>query len=1038
MANRSDVTRQLSIFINDKQVVNSLGGVTRALSATNNQIRNLDRSSATFEQDLARLSAQSDELRERQAALREEIDSTTDSLGAASGAFSNLFTGLSSGNLPLAAQGLTGIKTAIIATTKAAWAFVSTPVGAAIAALAGVVAITKQWYDYNKELSKATQLTAAITKLTGDELDTTRQRAKAIANTFEQDFEELLNASSALVSEFGISYQEAFDSIEDGLAKGGYANEEFLESLREYPTFFAQAGYSIKEFQNLLNTGADLSIYQDKLPDAIKEFALSVNEQTTAVSEALQNAFGTQFTDRLLKGVKDGSISVKEALVLVANEAERVGLNSQQAAQLTADLFRGAGEDAGGALKIFNAVNLSLENQKRPLTELEKNFKELTAKAKEAAEAEERAFGSKGFAKWEKNFTMFFSAVKREFYDFVYVLGNGQAALDNQKANQRKAESEKRVNESNLKNYKEFLDGQKKALGERYDFEAAKAIYLSVIREKYAEATANSLANLDTREVERLNAQMKVVEKYAEKAKATTNKNNIADIKAQQEADKKLAQEREKAAKDAAKAAKAAEEKAAKEATDQAKALAKSGLDLYVANNLSKIDNDRLLTDISVKEELKRLNNIRDASLKELAVATGSNELIIALKQKQGVELNAMDQAYLAGKKKLENEAAQAIANVNQKFRKQEADYLKAKEDRQKAHNDRLVSMEQETTDAALQKLFSNADYLAEFELEKQRQRDEAKLRAAQEATDADIERLRQYELDKAVLAEASAEEIAAINARFDEQKIDTADNTEAVIAATRKKYELAQQKTGIAMLDFFIGLKNSEIKWSDMTEQQKLALTKQGLNMAADMFNKGSGAWKALKIAEAGIATAQGAINAYQSMAGIPIIGPALGAVAAGVVTAYGIKQVKEITKTKIEKQPKFFYGGYTGNKAVDNDEYGKVTGVVHDGEYVIPKAMLQVPEVARTAEWLEAKRTGSSSATGTIAPPAPGGGAAAPDSNDKEFNNTMQATLQAILYRLDNPVAPNLVMGYQEVESINKMSSEIDASGNYGQLNE
>jgi hypothetical protein len=44
----------------------------------------------------------------------------------------------------------------------------------------------------------------------------------------------------------------------------------------------------IKDFQNLVNSGIDLAIYQDKLPDAIKEFALSVNEQTKGVSDALK------------------------------------------------------------------------------------------------------------------------------------------------------------------------------------------------------------------------------------------------------------------------------------------------------------------------------------------------------------------------------------------------------------------------------------------------------------------------------------------------------------------------------------------------------------------------------------------------------------------------------------------------------------------------------------------------------------------------------------------------------------------------------
>jgi hypothetical protein len=71
--------------------------------------------------------------------------------------------------------------------------------------------------------------------------------------------------------------------------------------MREYPTLLQQ---DIQwDFQNLVNSGIDLAIYQDKL-DAIKEFALSVNEQTKGVSDALKNAFGASFTTTLLKGIR--------------------------------------------------------------------------------------------------------------------------------------------------------------------------------------------------------------------------------------------------------------------------------------------------------------------------------------------------------------------------------------------------------------------------------------------------------------------------------------------------------------------------------------------------------------------------------------------------------------------------------------------------------------------------------------------------------------------------------------------------------------
>ena len=72
---------------------------------------------------------------------------------------------------------------------------------------------------------------------------------------------------------------EANAIIAQGLADGGAKNNEFLDSLGEYDEFFASAGYSAKEFIDILNTGYDLGIYNDKLPDALKEADLALKEK---------------------------------------------------------------------------------------------------------------------------------------------------------------------------------------------------------------------------------------------------------------------------------------------------------------------------------------------------------------------------------------------------------------------------------------------------------------------------------------------------------------------------------------------------------------------------------------------------------------------------------------------------------------------------------------------------------------------------------------------------------------------------------------
>jgi hypothetical protein len=49
---RREIPREISIYINDRQVVNSFAGINRAISQTNNEIRNLNRNSDTYNEDL--------------------------------------------------------------------------------------------------------------------------------------------------------------------------------------------------------------------------------------------------------------------------------------------------------------------------------------------------------------------------------------------------------------------------------------------------------------------------------------------------------------------------------------------------------------------------------------------------------------------------------------------------------------------------------------------------------------------------------------------------------------------------------------------------------------------------------------------------------------------------------------------------------------------------------------------------------------------------------------------------------------------------
>ena len=408
MANRG-TTFDLKLRVNNKDVPNTLKELNKEFYKSRAAVNKLTEGTEEWieaNQRLAIVEQKRKEQIENQRLYRKEllktIDAEKDNADAISEFgenFSKAFQGIRNGDLIQAREGLNGIKQGIVGATKAGLAFIATPMGAAIAVLAGIALATKKWFDYNTAAVEALKTTKQITGLSDQAADQARINAEILTETFGGDFKTNLEAARNLVQQFGISYDQAFDIISDNLVRGQKNNDEFFDSLREYPTFFAQAKFSAEEFANIIAAGYDLGIYNDKLPDALKEADLSLREQTESTRDALVNAFGAPFTDSILNRVKRGEISTKEALQEISAEADKSNINIQQNAQLTADLFRGAGEDAGGALKVFEALNVALNDQKEPLTESEQLLQDQIDATEELKQVSSALFftGDKGF-----------------------------------------------------------------------------------------------------------------------------------------------------------------------------------------------------------------------------------------------------------------------------------------------------------------------------------------------------------------------------------------------------------------------------------------------------------------------------------------------------------------------------------------------------------------------------------------------------------------------------------------------------------------
>lgn len=260
-------------------------------------------------------------------------------------------------NSPNAFQSFTdGLKSI----TRAAWAFITTPLGATIAAITLALQGAKAWYDYNAGLVEATRLTKQLTGLGGDDLKSFRTEVQATANVFDKEFKEVLLATNSVSQQFGIGFEDSLELIRKGFIAGADANGEFLDQLREYPTQLQSVGLSAEETIAIITQNVKDGIFSDKGIDAIKEAGLRIREMPKSTSEALKG-IGLS-GEEIQKQLAEGTTTVFEVIQQVSRKLNELPSQSSQVGAAIADIFGGAGEDAGLAyLKTLADINTNLD-----------------------------------------------------------------------------------------------------------------------------------------------------------------------------------------------------------------------------------------------------------------------------------------------------------------------------------------------------------------------------------------------------------------------------------------------------------------------------------------------------------------------------------------------------------------------------------------------------------------------------------------------------------------------------------------------------
>jgi len=160
----------------------------------------------------------------------------------------------------------------------------------------------------------------------------------------------------------------------------------------------------------------------------------------------------------------------------------------------------------------------------------------------------------------------------------------------------------------------------------------------------------------------------------------------------------------------------------------------------------------------------------------------------------------------------------------------------------------------------------------------------------------------------KAIDEEYATQESARLQAIIDNANAETQAKIDAQIALD--EFTEQSRQTNLTN-DVAIATKKKEIEATNKelddkatkAKEENLAKVGNALSSFSEIAGKETAAGKALAIASTLIQTYQSAQSSYASLAGIPVVGPALGTAAAGAAVFAGMKQIQNIKKTKVPK---------------------------------------------------------------------------------------------------------------------------------------
>lgn len=195
-------------------------------------------------------------------------------------------------------------------------------------------------------------ITQNLGEMNAEPLEKITESAYALQDAFDMDAAETARAAKAMVENFGIAAEDAFDYIAKGAQDGLNYSGELVDNISEYSVQFKKLGLSADDMFTIFANGAENGAWNlDKIGDAVKEFSIRAIDGSDTTKKGFE-ALGYDAEDMAKKFSQGGDVArdAFQTIIKALGDMEDPIAQNEAGVNLFGTMWEDLGVDAVKAL----------------------------------------------------------------------------------------------------------------------------------------------------------------------------------------------------------------------------------------------------------------------------------------------------------------------------------------------------------------------------------------------------------------------------------------------------------------------------------------------------------------------------------------------------------------------------------------------------------------------------------------------------------------------------------------------------------------